>query len=331
MNKIRKKWNQIESKTTVVALILLLIFILITIGPQFFRLNNITNILIKASRNGGIIALGMTFVILAGEVDLSLGAIVALSGVVMGLVGRFNALLGILSGLLVGVISGIINGYIVTKMKISSWIASLAISFALRGTVLVISDESVKLEDSKLQFASKSIFESANFRGIPIIIIIFIIILLICEYISKHTKFGMRLYAVGGNQDAANKMGVNVGKTKRIAFLLSGLLASISGILLASSIGSASLSSGNNYETYAIAMNAIGGVQLSGGVGNFTGTFLGILIFFIINTIFTYIPGLSVHWQTVIMGLLVLLSVFIQSNYLHELIFRHENVKTIKG
>ena len=132
-------------------------------------------------------------------------------------------------------------------------------------------------------------------------------------YIGRHTKFGMGLYAVGGNKEAARMMGIDVNKITMKAFICSSTIAAFSGILLASNSGSATLSAGNVYETYAIAMCAIGGIKLSGGEGTFAGTFFGILIYFVINTIFTYLNGISVNWQSVIMGVLVLVSVGLQS------------------
>lgn len=142
-------------------------------------------------------------------------------------------------------------------------------------------------------------------------------------YVARNTKFGMGIYAVGGNCEAARMMGIDVDKIKIGAFMCSGIIAALSGVLLASSSGSATLSAGNVYETYAIAMCAIGGVKLSGGEGKFSGTFFGILIYFVINTIFTYLPtSISVHWQSIIMGLLVLISVGVQSEVLRGIKLR---------
>lgn len=155
--------------------------------------------------------------------------------------------------------------------------------------------------------------------GISVLIPLLFLITFICMYVSRYTKFGMSIYAAGSNFEAARMMGINVDKTKFIAFICSGALAAPSGVLLASSSGSATLSAGDSYETYAIAMCAIGGVKLSGGVGKFSGTFFGILIYFIINTIFTYLPsGIGAHWQSIIMGLLVLISVGIQTEALQK-------------
>ena len=316
--------QMILSRSTLVAFLLLVIIASIVFRDKnFLSTNNVFNILLKAAKNGGFLALGMTFVILCAEIDLSVGAVFALSGVVMGLVGQFNPILGIVCGLLVGVASGLMIGCMVTKMRISSWIASLAMMFALRGIISIIAKKSVAVSGSILTFANTQFFKGMVPRmksGISILVFILFLMTFLCMYVARNTKFGMGIYAVGGNCEAARMMGVDVDRIKIKAFVCCGVIAAFSGVLLASSSGSATLSAGNVYETYAIAMCAIGGVKLSGGEGKFSGTFFGILIYFIINTIFTYLPtGISVHWQSIIMGLLVLISVGVQSEVLHNI------------
>ena len=324
MATIKKIYNSFYSKSTILAFVLLIVVSSIAFSSRnFLSAANIINILLKAARNGGLLALGMTFVILCAEIDLSVGAVFALSGVVMGLVGQTNPVLGILAGVLVGVVSGFLIGFMVTKMRISSWIASLAMMFALRGIIQIISDRSVEVSGDVLRFASVSLFRGVipgAKSGISILIPILFLLTFLCMYVGKYTKFGMGIYAVGGNGEAARMMGVNVDKIKIMAFICCGTIAALSGVFLASSSGSATMSAGDVYETYAIAMCAIGGVKLTGGEGKFSGAFFGILIYFVINTIFTYLPaGIPVHWQSVIMGLLVLISVGVQSDVLQNL------------
>ena len=320
MKTLKKLYNSLYSKSTILAFLLLVVVSSIVFADKnFLSTANVFNILLKVAKNGGFLALGMTFVILCGEIDLSVGAVFALSGVVMGLVGEVNPYLGIVAGLMVGVISGALIGFMNTKMRISSWISSLAMLFALRGLIQIIAKKSVVISGTIINFANAKILQGVfpgMKSGISILIPILFIITFICMYISRHTKFGMSLYAVGGNSEASRMMGINVDKVKIKAFICSGFIAALSGVLLASSSGSATLSAGNTYETYAIAMCAIGGVKLSGGEGKFSGTFFGMLIYFIINTIFTYLPtSVSVHWQSIIMGILVLVSVGVQSEY----------------
>ena len=314
----KKIYQSFYSKSTILAFLCLVIITSIVFRDKnFLTTANIFNILLKAAKNGGFLALGMTFVILCAEIDLSVGAVFALSGVVMGITGAVNPALGIVCGLSVGVISGLMIGIMVTKMRISSWIASLAMLFALRGVILIVAKKSVVISGDVLTFANAKLFKGmipGMKSGISILIPLLFLITFLCMYISRHTKFGMGIYAVGGNCEAARMMGINVDRIKIKAFVCSGFIAALSGVLLASSSGSATLSAGNVYETYAIAMCAIGGVKLSGGEGKFSGAFFGILIYYIINTIFTYLPtNISVHWQSIIMGTLVLISVGVQS------------------
>lgn len=334
MERIKKIYHGFYSKSTVAAFLLILILASILFSDQnFFSPMNIVNIFVKASKNGGFLALGMAFVILVGEIDLSVGAVLALSGVTMSIVGQINPLLGVVSGLLVGVVTGAITGFMVTKMKISSWIASLSMMFGLRGLILIIADKSIPIKQDILRFANIKLFEGSltSLRGgISILIPIFIILTFICMYIAHYTRFGMSLYAVGGNQEAAKMMGLNVDRTKIKAFICSGLIAAFAGVLLASASGSATLRAGDVYETYAIAMCAIGGIKLTGGEGKFSGVFFGILIYFMINTIFTYLPStVSVHWQNIIMGALVLVSVAVQSDIFKGGLFKRKKANVI--
>lgn len=324
MKQLRNIFDKVNSKSTIAAfLIILILASMVFADRNFLSTLNMLNIFTKSAKNGGLLALGMAFVILVGEIDLSVGAVLALSGVVMGLVGQINPILGIFCGLLVGVLTGSVSGFLVTKMKISSWIASLAMMFGLRGLILIISDKSIPIKDPLMRFANIKILPNLFNNlpgGINILIPIFFILTFLCIFVAQKTKYGMRLYAVGGNKEAAKMMGINVDKTKIVAFICSGLIASIAGVLLASASGSATLRAGDVYETYAIAMCAIGGIKLTGGEGKFNGVFFGILIYFTINTIFTYLPsGISVHWQNIIMGLLVLISISVQSNVFKKL------------
>ena len=279
------------NKTFLAFLLLCILSGLIFRDKHFLSLENAMNILLKASKNGGLLALGMTFVILSGEIDLSVGAVFALSGVVMGLVGEVNPFLGIFAGIMVGVLTGAMISFLVCKMRISSWIASLSMLFALRGMVQILA-----IKDPVLLFAKAKLFSNlipGVTGGISVLIVFFFAFFFLCRYLAENTKFGMRLYASGGNEEAAKLMGIQVKKIKSIAFFLSGFIAALSGVFLASSSGSATLSSGNLYETSAI--------------------------YYIINTLFTYLPSsISVHWQSIIMGILVILSVAMQSEIFHQ-------------
>ena len=153
---------------------------------------NMVNILTKAAKNGGLLAFGMTFVILLGQIDLSMGAVYAFSGVVMALVGQTNPWLGLTAGIMVGVITGSMLGYMVTKMRIHSWIASLAMMFAVRGMIPIVAHASVPVEHEVLRFASLKFLKGflGVKAGISILVPILFALTFVCMYIGRCTKYG---------------------------------------------------------------------------------------------------------------------------------------------
>lgn len=310
MNKVKKVYNWFSSKSAIMALLILILFSSIAFSQRnFFSFTSLMNIARKAASDGGYLALGMTFVILIGQIDLSVGAVLAFSGVIMAMVANVNPLLGILAGLAVGLICGFVNGFMVAKMRISSWIATLAMCLGIRGAVLLISNQKPVSISSNL---IKALGNTSVF-GVNILIILLVAFTLICMHISHNTKFGMGLYAVGGNEEAAKMMGLKVDKIKIGAYTLCGLFSAMAGILLSGRMYTAQPNAGDGWETTAIAMCAIGGVKLSGGEGKFSGTFFGALLIAVINTVFNYAGNLNSAWQNVVMGILVLLSVGVQS------------------
>lgn len=311
MNKVKKVLNWFSSKSAIAALVILVVFSSIAFSSRnFFSFVSLMNVARKAASDGGFLALGMTFVILIGQIDLSVGAVLAFSGVIMGLVAaNVNPLLGVFAGIAVGLICGLVNGFMVAKLCISSWIATLAMCLGIRGAVLLISNQKpVSISSSVIKAMGNT-----SVSGVSILVILLVIFTLICMHISRNTKFGMGLYAVGGNEEAAKMMGLKVDRIKIGAYVFCGLFAGIAGVLLAARMYTAQPNAGDGWETTAIAMCAIGGVKLSGGEGKFSGTFFGILIISVINTIFNYAGNLNSAWQNVVMGILVLLSVGVQS------------------
>lgn len=314
MNKVKKAYNWFGSKGSIAAFLLLFVFASIMFSDRnFASFASITNLLRKAASDGGFLALGMTFVILIGCIDLSVGSVLAFAGVVMGLVGNTNPILGIVLGVLSGAVCGFINGFMVAKMRISTWIATLAMMLGLRGVVYLMNDQKpVPITNDTL-----SLLGDATILGVNILIWLLIGLTLLCMHITRNTKFGMGLYAVGGNEEAAKMMGLKVDAIKIGAFVMCGIFAALAGMFLAARLFTAQAVAGNTWETTAIAMCALGGVKLSGGEGKFSGAFFGILIISVINTIFNYAGTLNSWWQNIVMGLLVLISIGVQSEVFH--------------
>jgi ribose/xylose/arabinose/galactoside ABC-type transport system permease subunit len=201
----------------------------------------------------------------------------------------------------------------VAKMRISPWVATLAMLLGVRGVVFLVTNKKAVPVKNELLLA----IANTDIFGIKSSIFIFIGLTLICMYIARFTKFGMALYAIGGNEEAAKMMGLKVDRIKMAAYMMTGLFAGISGILLSSRLYAAQAVAGDTWEVNAIAACALGGILLSGGVGKFSGAFFGVLIIVILNTIFNYIGNVSSWWQNIIMGILILISIGIQSEVFH--------------
>lgn len=314
MARVKKILNWFSSKNAILAFLLLMVFASVAFSNRnFFSYNSLMNMFRKAASDGGFLALGMSFVILIGQIDLSVGAVMAMSGVLFAMAGAINPFLGVLAGLACGIVCGMANGFMVAKMRISSWIATLAMMLGMRGAVLLVTNQRpVSVSNPIMQaMGNTTIF------GVNILIILLVLFTLLCMHVSRNTRFGMGLYAVGGNEEAARMMGLKVSRIKIGAYTCCGLFASIAGILLAARLYTAQPNAGDTWETTAIAMCALGGVKLSGGEGKFSGTFFGILIIAVINTVFNYARNLDSAWQNVIMGIMVLLSIGVQSEVLH--------------
>lgn len=311
MKGIKKAYNWFSSKSTILALILLVLFSSIAFSEKdFFSYNSLMNVAKKAASDGGFLALGLVFVILTGQIDLSVGAVMAMAGVIAGLMQNVNPVLAVLCGLLVGAACGFVNGFMVAKMRVASWIATLAMQLAMRGAVLLVTDQKPVSISSKLlqQLGNLKVFGS-----VPILVILLLALTFVCMHVSRNTRYGMALYAVGGNEEAARMMGLKVDRVKIAAYICCDVFAALAGILVAGKLYSAQPNAGKGWETTAIAMCALGGVKLSGGEGKFSGAFFGAMVIAVITTIFNYSPSINTWWQNVVMGLLVLISVGLQS------------------
>ncbi len=330
---MKKTWNWFYSKSSILAFLALFIVASVAFSDKnMFSFPAIMLLIRKGASDIGIVALGMAFVILIGQIDLSVGAVMAFSGVVMALFAGQNQVLGLVMGLGAGLLCGLINGLIVTKLKISSWITTLAMLLGLRGVVMLITDKKpVPLQGDFLHALANQKIPFLGGQTIPILVVIFIALTLFCMHISKNTRFGTSLYAIGGNEEAARMMGLSVNKTKILAFMACGLFAAIAGVLTVSKLGTAQPNAGDAWETNAIAMCALGGVKLSGGEGKFSGVFFGVMIITIINTIFNYSGKLSSSWQQVVMGGIILLSIALQSQVFTQMFQRMKKSLFGKG
>lgn len=289
---------------------LIAIVLIITIlNPSFLSVNNLLNVFRQVSINA-LIAFGMTFVILTGGIDLSVGSILALTGAVTaGLMSSgMDPVLAMLVGLLLGAILGAINGVIIAKGKVAPFIATLATMTVYRGLTLVYTEGRPisGLGDS----AAFQMLGKGYFLGIPVPVVTMIISFAILYFILKKTTFGRRVYAVGGNEEASILSGINADRIKIYVYSLVGLLAALSSLILTSRLNSAQPTAGEMFELDAIAAVVLGGTSLTGGRGWIVGTLIGALIIGVLNNGLNLI-GVSSFFQQVVKGAVILLAVLL--------------------
>jgi ribose/xylose/arabinose/galactoside ABC-type transport system permease subunit len=311
MNDNLKKYN--INSLRELGIFLAFVFILVTLialSPNAFaRPANLINILKQASING-ILATGMMFVIISGGIDLSVGSIVALSGVVAATFahpGQYPLVVPIVLAVSVGATVGLINGAGVAYGGLPPFIITLGTMTIVRGVALIAANGQPVFNVTKEFEATAGGFV---FNNIPNLVVYYIVITLISAFVLTRTVFGRRVYAVGGNETAAKVSGINVEKIKLAVYTLSGFLAGIAGFLLASRIISGNPTSGQAYELDAIAAVVIGGVSMSGGSGKWYGTVIGALMIAIISNGLD-ILNVSSHFQLIIKGLIIIIAVLV--------------------
>lgn len=295
--------------TTLIALIALMIVITF-LNPNFLTTNNLLNLLLQVTANG-FIAFGMTFVILTGGIDLSVGSILALSSALSaGLIGQGMPVgLAIVLAVCMGGIFGMLNGLFISFGKLAPFIVTLATMTIFRGATLVYSNGNPITESLSDSFLFQFLGQG-YVVGIPFPVILMFLTFVILYILLHKTAFGKSVYALGGNEKAAYISGVKLNKVKIIIYTISGMMASISGLIITSRLNSAQPTAGASYEMDAIAAVVLGGTSLSGGKGRILGTLIGALIIGVLNNGLNII-GVSAFWQQVVKGIVILIAVLL--------------------
>jgi ribose/xylose/arabinose/galactoside ABC-type transport system permease subunit len=306
-NKILK----LLSEYGIAAVLLLEIIIFTQISPYFLTTENILNITLQASIIA-IIAAGMTFVILTAGIDLSVGSIVAFAGVIATSVIKINLpvylalTLGLLAGLIYGAFSGYFAGIFVTRFNITPFIVTLALMTIWRGAAFVYTGGRPVWELPE----AFSYLGGGRLAGIPIPTIIMIIVFVISHIVLTKTRFGRYVYAVGGNPEAARLAGIRTNLILISVYVICGVLAALSGILLASRINSGQPNAGLMYELDVIAAVVVGGTSLFGGRGTIIGTFIGTMLIAVLRNGLNLV-NVGSYVQQVVVGVVILLAVLI--------------------
>lgn len=298
-----------------------LFIVLSLISSEFRQPSNILNLLRQASFNG-LIAVGMTCVILSDGIDLSVGSTFALSSIICAelLTNGFPAFLAIISALFVGTLLGAFSGLLVTKGRLQPFIATLITMTGYRGLAMILTNgkpisrlaQSIESESGAFLFkllGKGNIAASAtsNFK-VPIPAIILIVVFASFYFILHHTTFGRKIYATGSNEKCAVLVGINTQNVKIKVYAISGFLSALAGLMMISRVDSAQPNLGEGYELDAIAAVALGGTSMSGGRGKILGTIAGVLIIAALNNGLN-ILGVTSYYQNVIKAIVILVAV----------------------
>jgi ribose transport system permease protein len=296
----------------VIALAILCIVGVATAGDRFASVDNFLTIL-RAASVIGVVSVGMTFVIIGGGIDLSVGALVALSSVwastlaTQQIAENFHWIAIVFTAIVVGAGAGLVNGVVIAYGKLVAFIATLAMLAAARGLAEIISDRRTQIVQSRgfLDFFSSDVF------GVPTLVIIFALVAIAGWVLLNRTTFGRRTFAVGGNAEAARLAGIRVQRHTVWLYVLSGVTCGIAAIMLMARTTTGSSTHGTLYELDAIAAVVIGGTLLLGGRGTIVGTVFGVLIFTTLANVFT-LNNLSSSAQEVARGVIIVLAVLLQ-------------------
>ena len=306
----KQAMKNMVSKYGSLAALFLMIVVMTEIKPRFINPTNLRNILRLASING-LLAIGMTFVCLTGGIDLSVGA-------VMGCAGMYSAyfaqevmnlpwFVGVAVGLAMGLAIGLFNGICVAYLKVPAFVGTLGSMSIAKGLTFILTNAK---PIPKLSASFKYLGGGMIGGFLPIPIIIFGVILFICFLLLYNTRYGRYVFAVGGNQKAARVSGINVKIVTASVYLLSGFLAALAGIIMTARVTSGVTSTGDGYETDAIAMVVIGGTSLAGGKGRLWGTIVGILLMVCLSNGLDML-GVNAYIQMIVKGFVVIAAVML--------------------
>jgi galactofuranose transport system permease protein len=302
----------LQRQGALIALVILIIFGVIRYGGNFATGYNLTSLTGDTAKYG-LVALGMTFVIMTGGIDLSVGSVVALGGVVAVKVSEHGLLPGLLAGMAAGAAVGVLNGFLITKLRLPPFIVTLATLLAIRGLAL-------DLANTRAAVAAPGSFQKLSdwsVLGLPVAAWVMVLAFLAGAAVLHYTPWGRQVLAIGGNIDAAKLMGLPVGRTSFSVYVLSGALSGCAGVFLASQDGSVDTAAGQGWELSAIAAVVVGGTLLTGGVGSVLSTLVGVLLLQLIFNLIVFENGkdvisISSYWESVIRGAFLLGVVLLQ-------------------
>ncbi|WP_205320201.1 ABC transporter permease [Notoacmeibacter marinus] len=283
---------------TLIVLIVAIIIVMANVNPYFFSFSNFRAVAVGMAPTA-IIVIGMAILLASGGFDLSVGSVMALSSTVVAmlLLTGMPIPLAVICGLILGGTVGVANGVLVTSLGINPLIATLGTMSIARGIALVLTEGfSVSSLPASFGWIGKT-----DIGGIPVIVILTVILVILFDLAVRHTRFFRQVYFIGANEKAAVLSGINVTRVRIILYALTGILAALAGVLLASRLMSGTPTAGNGIELQVLAAAVIGGASLRGGEGTILGAFLGVVFVALINNTMT-MQAVSIYWQVIVIG-----------------------------
>ena len=303
-------WNKYKREFVVLIATLAMCVVFTVLNKNFLTYSNFLTVLQQMVLNG-ILAVGMMFTIITGGIDLSVGCTYAITGIVVASCTvnyGMNPFLAILVGILIGAVLGAFNGFLINQLKLQPFIATLGTMSLYRGIAYVVTGG---VPVTNVPTSYRDIFNGIVFGGVRNYIIVMVVVFVIAHILLSKMRSGDYLYAVGGNEEAAKLSGVNVIKTKYIAYIFCGICAAIAGMIMLASLGSAEATAGQAYETNAIAAAAIGGTRMAGGKGTALGTFIGALMLAVLKVGMVVI-NVDSFWQFVVTGIIIIVASYFE-------------------
>ena len=288
----------------IVILIIIVIVLFSSLSKGFFTLKTMNSILSLISAYGTI-AIGQTLVIIIGGLDVSVGGIMSISGLLLIKLMPYGTFVAVSACILSGVFIGLINGLIITRFKVSSLITTIGMSFLLGGVAYLISDGTIHLKDNPIVGFGNSVL-----WYIPYIAIIYIVLTLIVQYILKRTTLGVKIYCVSGNRLSCDFSGISVRNIELLAFILSGLFASLGGLIYSMKLAAASPLIGSDVPIYVITAVLLGGTTIGGGYGDVAKTLSGIFLITLITKGLALL-NVEAYFQNMIIGIILIVLLFV--------------------
>lgn len=307
--KLKEKFGDMSSLLTVICALVVEIIFFSICSPNFLKIGNFMSIGLYAAIVG-CVSCSITFINISGMIDISVGSQIAVVGMVASLVAQAGKswYVIVVVALLAGVLCGAINGFFITVLKLNAFITSIATMQTLRGVAYLLSDGmSITISNAEYKFIGRGYI-----AGIPMSLIIMILSFVIFHLISKYTVFGRNVYLIGGNAQASFLSGIKVNKMRFLIYLLNGLMAGVSGVLMSAQTGAGIPAAAANYNMTALSAVILGGAALTGGKGTIFGTFLGTMVIAVLQNGMTMM-SIGSYWQDIIIGLVLILSISIDA------------------